>query len=124
MQEPSATAIQVASSPFDIADADIILRSSDRIDFHLYKTILTTASPILSDLLSLPAPKSGSDDEKNGVPIVCMAEDSRTLDLMFRICHPGTMNPALDDIGDIKRVLHVSRKFELACARDIAAQRL
>ncbi|KAI0255963.1 hypothetical protein BJV78DRAFT_1113987, partial [Lactifluus subvellereus] len=50
--------------PFDDADADIILRSSDQVNFHVYKVILSVASPFFKDMFSLPQPV-GADDRQN-----------------------------------------------------------
>ncbi|KAI0779442.1 hypothetical protein C8Q74DRAFT_1367340 [Fomes fomentarius] len=51
MAEPPATNVR---EPFSYADADVIVRSSDRIDFHLHKTILGRASQIFADMFTLP----------------------------------------------------------------------
>ena len=43
-----------ASEPFDHAKADIILRSSDNIDFHVFKLFLSLASPFFEDMFNIP----------------------------------------------------------------------
>ena len=69
---------------FADADADIILRSSDNVDFLVHRLILSKASPVFSDILTIPSSTSHSDgggkppniDElKDGIPIVHMAEN-------------------------------------------------
>ena len=47
---------QKAQPPFDKLSADVILRSSDRVDFRVHRTILVEASPVFSDMFSLPQP--------------------------------------------------------------------
>lgn len=46
--------VQDAASPFDDRNADVIFRSSDDIDFHVHKSILSFASPFFHDLFTLP----------------------------------------------------------------------
>ncbi|OJT03115.1 hypothetical protein TRAPUB_6303 [Trametes pubescens] len=45
-----------ASAPFDRDDADLILRSSDNIDFHVHRIILTLASPVFAGMFTTPQP--------------------------------------------------------------------
>ena len=52
MEEPAQTAPHVAEAPFSDSDADIVLRSSDNVDFRLHKFILTRAFHGFDDLLS------------------------------------------------------------------------
>ncbi len=41
----NVSALRTAVAPFD--SGDVVLRSSDNVDFHTYKVILSFASPIL-----------------------------------------------------------------------------
>ncbi|KAF8273062.1 hypothetical protein EI94DRAFT_1564704 [Lactarius quietus] len=52
-KETSSTAF---GPPFDDADADIILRSSDQVDFHVYRVLLSKSSPFFKSIFSLPQP--------------------------------------------------------------------
>ncbi|OSD05502.1 hypothetical protein PYCCODRAFT_1465386 [Trametes coccinea BRFM310] len=45
-----------ASPPFDQPSADIVLRSSDGVDFHVHSQILAQASPFFATMFSLPQP--------------------------------------------------------------------
>ncbi|KAH9066765.1 hypothetical protein EDB87DRAFT_1588082 [Lactarius vividus] len=42
--------------PFDGPDSDTILRSSDQVDFYVYRIILSKSSPFFKSMLSLPQP--------------------------------------------------------------------
>ncbi|KIJ65516.1 hypothetical protein HYDPIDRAFT_130726 [Hydnomerulius pinastri MD-312] len=75
-----------AASPFDHAKADIILRSSDNIDFRIFKLFLSLASPFFESLFDIPQPIEESEEQeiKDGLPIIPVSEDSKTLDALLR----------------------------------------
>ena len=45
-----------ASYPFDKTNADIILRTSDLVDFHVFSQILIAASPFFEGMFDVPQP--------------------------------------------------------------------
>ena len=72
--------------PFEVPDANLIIRSSDNIDFRVHKSLLAMASPFFKDLLSLPQP---SDSEiVDGVPVVRLPESSELLNNLLSILYP------------------------------------
>ena len=83
--------------PFDDDDADIILRSSDQVEFLVYKVILSKASPVFKTMFSLPQP--ATDIAR---PIVDLAENSKVLAAVLSAIYPHTSvaaNPlSLDDL--------------------------
>jgi BTB/POZ domain len=83
------TQINSATSPlepFEVPDANLIIRSSDNIDFRVHKSLLAMASPFFKDLLSLPQP---SDSEiVDGVPVVRLPESSELLNNLLSILYP------------------------------------
>jgi len=105
-----------ASPPFDHPKADIILRSSDGIDFHVFKLFLTLASPFFETMFELPQPAVGtSGDSNDGLPVIIMQEDSGTLDTFLRFCYPSTLaeDPSLESLTDILAILEAARKYSL-----------
>ncbi|KAG1881045.1 hypothetical protein F4604DRAFT_1922067 [Suillus subluteus] len=105
-----------ASSPFDHPKADIILRSSDGVDFRVFKLFLSLASPFFETMFKLPQPAVGTnDDTKDGLSVIPMQEDSKTLDTFLRFCYPSTLaeDPSLENLKDIKAILRVARKYSL-----------
>jgi hypothetical protein len=71
--------------------SDIIIRSSDQVDFHVYKTLLSFSSPFFSNLFSFPPPtlaSSGSNEVKDGKPVVCLPEGSDALEKLLVLCQP------------------------------------
>ena len=88
-QEDSQAQINLATSPlvpFVVPGANLIIRSSDLINFRVHKPVLAMASPFFEDLLSLPQP---SDSEIiDGLPVVQVSEDSELLNSLISILYP------------------------------------
>ncbi|KAI0046377.1 hypothetical protein FA95DRAFT_1679821 [Auriscalpium vulgare] len=101
-----------AASPFDDARADIVLRSSDEVYFRVSKFILAIASPIFADMFSLSQHLEAEavDEAYDGLPVVPMAEDAATLDLLLRWCYP-IRPPKLVTLEDVRRLAEVSQKY-------------
>jgi hypothetical protein len=72
--------------PLDVPNADLIIRSSDLVDFRVHKMILAMASPFFKDLLSLPQP-SGSESV-DGLPVVQFTECSELLNTLVSMLYP------------------------------------
>jgi BTB/POZ domain len=87
-QDPQAE-INLTTSPpetFDVSDANLIIRSSDLVDFRVHKSMLAMASPFFKDLLSLPQP---SDSETvDGIPVVQLSEGSELLNSLISMLYP------------------------------------
>ncbi|RDX42705.1 hypothetical protein OH76DRAFT_1410874 [Lentinus brumalis] len=95
-------------SPFDDTDGDIVIRSSDEVEFRLYKNIIAKASPVFQGMLTLP---SGADapEEPQTVPLT---EDADTLEALFRLCYP-VERPRFTDFNRLRAVLEAARKYEM-----------
>lgn len=113
----------LAASPFNYANADIILRSSDDVDFRAHKLILSMASPVFESMFPFPHPAASAEDNQDGLPIVRLAEKCRTLDSLLRICYP-TPDPELDDFEDIAAVLGAAKKYDMEAGSAFALKEL
>ena len=106
-----------AASPFDHVKADIILRSSDNIDFRVFKLFLSLASPFFETLFDIPQPVDESEDQevRDGLAVVPVTEDSKTLDALLRFCYPCTLadDPKLEVLQDAMDILEAARKYSL-----------
>ncbi|KAH7922621.1 hypothetical protein BV22DRAFT_644525 [Leucogyrophana mollusca] len=106
-----------ASYPFDHVKADVIFRSCDDVDFRIFKLFLTLASPFFESMFELPQPldENADSEPKDGLPVISVSEDSRTLDILFRFCYPSTLaeDPNLNNLGDVVKVLGAARKYAL-----------
>ncbi|KAH8110812.1 hypothetical protein DFH11DRAFT_1618868 [Phellopilus nigrolimitatus] len=120
----SESTLRQASSPFDNPDADLILRTSDEMDFRVMKVVLALSSPFFKDMFTLPQP--GSSDRRGtslspmgseSIPIVSITESSVVLDPLLRICYP-VESPRLhqQDIALIGDVLGAALKYDIDVA--------
>jgi hypothetical protein len=114
-----------AGAPFDSLHADVILRSSDNIDFRTFKLLLSLASPVFEGMFDMPQPALGNpiNKMKDGAPVVQMAENSRTLEAVLQFCHPNcTATPiSLDITSD---VLAAAEKYEMGAVLEWARANL
>ena len=99
--QDQANLITSLPKPLDVPDANLIIRSSDRVDFRVHKPVLAMASPFFKDLLSLPQP---SDSESvDGLPVVPFPEDAEVLNSLVSMLYP--VRPVIPD--SYEKVLHL-----------------
>ncbi|EMD37130.1 hypothetical protein CERSUDRAFT_155629 [Gelatoporia subvermispora B] len=106
----------ILTPPFDSDDADVIIRSSDQVDFPVHRFLLFRASNIIDAALPLPQPKSEPSDVAQGLPVVTLAEDRRTLEIMLRLCYPIDVVLPSDFIECAQSVVEAIRKYALTSA--------
>ena len=106
-----------AAAPFDHTKADLILRSSDHVDFRVFKLFLSLASPFFETLFDIPQPaeEAGDQEVKDGLAVVRVTEDSKTLDALLRFCYPCTLadDPKMEVLQDAADILEAARKYSL-----------
>ncbi len=85
-QKSQSKSTTLPLEPFDIPDANLIVRSSDGVDFRVHKPVLAVSSPFFKDLLSLPQPSDG--ESVDGLPMVQFPEDSELLDSLLSMTYP------------------------------------
>ena len=118
-----------AAFPFDHPQADVILRSSDNIDFRVFKLFLSLASPVFETMFGLPQPAEGADldeETRDGLPVVSVSEDSKTLDALLRFCYPSTLaeDPSLDGFTFATEILEAAKKYSLDAIERIVCKAL
>jgi hypothetical protein len=88
LEDPPAQ-INTTTSPsetIDVPDTNLIIRSSDLVDFRVHKSVVAMASPVFKDLLSSPQP---SDSEYvDGLPVVQFSQDSESLNTLVTMLYP------------------------------------
>ncbi|KAN0127780.1 hypothetical protein V8E53_014393 [Lactarius tabidus] len=94
----------------DMLDADLIIRSSDDVNFRIRRSILAASSPFFGDLFSLPQP---SDHELvDGLPVVPLPGDAEVLDSLITFLYP--VPPELPTSEDkILTLLAACRKYDM-----------
>ena len=113
-----AEAIRDAGPPFHdiIPGLTVVLRSSDDVDFFVFKSILAKVSVVFRDMFDLPnaAPEVSSplesDNQRHGLPIIQVTETSSTINIILRLCYP-VENPDLSNLEDIRFFLEARRKY-------------
>lgn len=108
-----------AKAPFDNLDADIILRSSDNIDFRVFKLLLSLASSFFKDMFMLPQASEGvnSNKTRDDLPIIQVTEMGRTLQSLLSLCYPMaaadvTIAP-LDTFEEVDMLLAAAIKYNM-----------
>jgi hypothetical protein len=104
----------MSSYDFDASDADIILRSSDDIDFRVYRCVLAAASPFFRDMFTLPQPNPETSSERACIPVVPVSERHQTLDSLLRFIYP-VADPPIATLDDISPILAAASKYEFTC---------
>ncbi|KAH9019383.1 hypothetical protein EDB85DRAFT_2095478 [Lactarius pseudohatsudake] len=89
--------------------ADVILRSSDLVSFHVHKSILAISSPFWNDLFSLPQPPD--DEVVEGIPVVHMAEDAELLHSLLTVLYP--IPSVIPDSYKALALLAASQKYNM-----------
>ena len=72
--------------PLDISDGNLVIRSSDLVNFRVHKAVLAMASPFFKDLLSLPQPPDS--ESIDGLPVVQLTEDAELLHSLVSVLYP------------------------------------
>ena len=91
-------------------DADVVIQSSDLVNFRVHRSILATSSPFFGDLFSLPLP---SDNEiVDDFPVVHLPEDAEVLNSLVTMLYP--VPPQLPDSDDnILTLLAACQKYDM-----------
>jgi hypothetical protein len=106
-----------ATAPFDHAKADITLRSSDNINFRVFRLFLFFASPFSETHFDIPQPveENGDQEITSATGMAARPSVSKTLDALLRFCYPSTLvdDPSIEVLKDAMDVLEAARKYSL-----------
>ncbi|KAG2075608.1 hypothetical protein BDR04DRAFT_1133244 [Suillus decipiens] len=106
--------IAIARAPFDDhTNCDIIFRSADDVDFHVFKLILSLMSPVFKDMITLP--QNESQPGVSSVPIITVTESSTILESLLLLCYPAT-TPTFGSLDDANMVMKAARKYDMQAA--------
>jgi hypothetical protein len=107
--------------PFDHDDADIILRSSDKVDFHVHKIMLSLSSPFFKTMFSLPQANESLSDKHHPI-VVDMSEDRTTIEALLTFIYSAVLPdpPEFDSLDEMMDALVAATKYEMV----VASQRL
>jgi hypothetical protein len=93
--------------------ADVILRSSDLVDFRVHKSTLSISSPFFGDMFSLPQPPLGNDEVVDGLPVVQLSECAEVLLSLVTMLYPiPVVMP--DSYDNALALLSASQKYDMS----------
>jgi hypothetical protein len=103
----------IADGPFDPTShtPDVIIRSSDNVDFYVMKTFLAFSSPdVLGAMFTLP--QSQQDiSSPSGLHIIPITEDSEALRILLLHCYPLDLQDGASNVVAIARAMSAARKY-------------
>ena len=82
----NANSITSLPESLDVIDANLIIQSSDLVNFRVHKAVLAMSSPFFKDLLSLPQPPDSKTID--GLPVVQLPEDAELLRSLVSMLYP------------------------------------
>lgn len=104
--------VSEARPPFDGGKGDVVLRSSDKIDFAVAKGVVAYISTFFEGMFSfpqLPESQSSEDEYKEGMVVINMPENSDVIDNLLRWVYPATAPEYKPDI--LNDVLQAADKY-------------
>lgn len=120
-----------ASAFASLTGADLIIRSSDDVDFPVHKAIIGLASPIFRDMFDIPLPPSSKDTTSdafhNGLPLVQVTEGQEILLYLLSYCYAGILKDGIrewTELGMAVDILHAARKYEMHAINHHMSERL
>jgi hypothetical protein len=91
------------------------------VHFHVFKIILSLASPIFADMFNIPSPESR--DSPDEVQVVPVSERSRALDLALRHLYPIPIADAVS-LPDVSILAEFAHKYEVDALEKIIVRYL
>lgn len=114
------TPSRTAPSPFDRDDADLIIRTSDGIDFCVHRPVLSVASPVLSEILSNGM---GIISDPEGRQVLRLPEKSDVIEPLLKFCYPVS-RPKLRSLRQIRDVLNAATSYDIQVIGEMLETRL
>jgi hypothetical protein len=94
----------------EINDADIVLRSSDFVNFRVHKSILASSSQFFKDMFSLPQPSN--DEMVDGLPVVSLSEDGEIVRGLITMLYP--ISPEVPESYErVLALLGAAKKYDM-----------
>ncbi|SJL13621.1 uncharacterized protein ARMOST_17067 [Armillaria ostoyae] len=103
MDTTNLPTITIAGPPFnDPSDgADVVIRTTDNVDFFVLKALLSLNSP--SSFFRHALQASYHTEEKDGLPVLEVKEDSSTFRTILFLCYPYKI-PEIKDFAQFTKV--------------------
>lgn len=92
------------------SDGDLIIRSSDGVDFRVHSLLLRLGSDVFDSMLSVPQPTASSAAE---VPTVDLVESAEIIDTFLRWIYPIRDKPTINSLDELAALLPSAIKYEI-----------
>ncbi|KAL7284526.1 hypothetical protein ACG7TL_001817 [Trametes sanguinea] len=101
---------------------DLILRTSDGVELHVYRAIVAASASVFEDMFSIPQPPSTPD----GKPTIDVAESSTVWETLIMLCYAPRQGIADDfaDLGAARAILEAGKKYNMPAATVCASTAL
>ncbi|KAH9024476.1 hypothetical protein EDB83DRAFT_2177333, partial [Lactarius deliciosus] len=99
----------------DLPHADVMVQSSDLVNFRVNKDVLSVSSPFFADMFSLPQPSE--NEVVDGLPVVQLPEDAEILSSLLTVLYP-VPSAVPRDYGKALQLLAASQKYDMAGVQD------
>lgn len=112
--------LSAPSHPYTYADADLILRSSDGVDFRIHRVVLGLASSFFQDF-PFDIQQNPSGEHAAGVPVIpLLGDDSKRVKTLLQCAYHGELSPQ-SSLEDARRLLDVADKYAFSEERMYSA---
>lgn len=101
------------ASPYrDPAAGDVIIRTSDGIEFHIHRRRISDISSVFADKFSLPTYTStAANYEKKQKPVIDVSESSKVWEKLLPLCYLA--NEPSFSLEDIRLLIEAGRKYDI-----------
>ncbi|KAH9020947.1 hypothetical protein EDB85DRAFT_2001975 [Lactarius pseudohatsudake] len=99
----------------DPPHADLMVQSSDLVNFRVNKVVLSMSSPFFADMFSLPQPSE--NEVVDGLPVVQLPEDAEILSGLLTVLYP-VPSAVPGSYGKALQLLAASQKYDMAGVQD------
>jgi hypothetical protein len=98
----------------DVRNADVVLQSSDSVDFRVHKAVLASSSQFFRDMFLLPQPSN--DETIHGLPFVRFPEDAELVRALITVMYPiPTEIPT--SYERVLALLAVAQKYDMSAVQ-------
>ncbi|EKM50612.1 uncharacterized protein PHACADRAFT_213512 [Phanerochaete carnosa HHB-10118-sp] len=112
LEDISALDMKEFKHSFNRPTADVVLRSSDNVDFKAHKAILAEASTVFETMFTLPTNPSQDVDTSDGLPVIQMQECADAIHALLGVLYPGK-GPEVTDVDRAGVVLALADKYAM-----------
>jgi hypothetical protein len=83
--------------------------SSDSVDFYVSQHLLRLISPAFGDMLT----ETATEESKNGLKVVCVADDSEVLHYFFLMIYQRIDEPPIQDLKLYADICLIARRYKV-----------